>query len=148
PGDIGHFIEKETGIDRGGEDTALIKTNEAAVQISQQPNVWVPAFHAAWNENAPHTFDYLIRPQSSPLILQIYNCGDGNESDGVISINGREVYRTSNRLGCNFVRGNPPELFEVNLTPYVGRDVLISIAFDDGADNNTNADQRYFSSPR
>jgi len=148
PSDVGHFIEKETGIDRGGEVVGNVPFGQAAIKVAQNPDVWLPAFLPGWGENSPHTFDWLVNVPSADAFVQLYTCGNGPPSEAVIYVNAQEVARKTAIQGCNFGNGLPPEIVSIRVGQYAGREILVSVAYDNGPDNDANADLRVFSSPR
>lgn len=139
----GRFIEKETGIDRGGEALA-----------------WHPLlvsgglsyFHAAGSENAPQTFDWLISipAMGGTLEVSTFDCATaGDGSFAVVYVNGKEVARNPERLpGPHATCPDLVDVLSASLAPYAGRMAFISVAFDNGAANDANADLRYIARPK
>ena len=138
--EVGRFIEKETGIDRGGASVAWHHTSIASF----------PALHPGSGENSPHTFDWLVKVPPGAQTLMALTCdgaiaGDG--SAGVLSLNGLVVAR-------DFATPRPDAQCQnriVSLTApvnaYVGRELLISVATDHGKEDNNVSDYRWFFRP-
>jgi hypothetical protein len=179
----GHFIEKETGIDRGGERDTMLSIaypwgappghsgSGACPPPATNPGKCpTTVLQALWGENAMYTLDYLVKVPNNANSVIIPHCGTGGISDAVFYVDGQEVWRecsvATNRPECDYgglanqcvflpVENYTSSQFYSNyrtfsfpVTQYRGKEILISVAMDDGPDNFPDGDGRYFAIPR
>jgi hypothetical protein len=142
PSDVGRFIEKETGIDRGG----------ASVAWHEGPVAGMSAFFPGSGENSPHTFDWLVRVPANASTLIARTCegaaaGAGDGSAGVLYVNGREVARDPQTEPQGQQCEQHIVALEAPVGAYAGREMLISVATDHGLADNNVSDYRWLFRP-
>jgi hypothetical protein len=146
--DLGHFIEKATGLDRGGPTPAYHPQGAFNGRTILSP---------VFGQEAMQTFDFLILPPTSQdATLEIMTCelagSTGPDGSGALLLrNGAEV-------GYHFLVPqagvtDPAQICTTDAPwtmtlPRQDFEVLISIATDGGPENNANGDNRVFSWPK
>lgn len=139
---IGPFIERETGIDRGGAIPPW-HPNQQMWVLAEGGHIG--AFVHEYGENSPQTIDYLVRVPSPNARIRLYMCTDAADtSTGVIAINGRVVQKISEHRNCDDAKG--PIVIDVDVGAHHQNDLVLSLILDNG--ESAVSDLRLFSQPR
>jgi hypothetical protein len=135
----GPFVERETGIDRGGAlpawhpDTGIFVKGEGVI----------PAFIHEYGENSPQTMDYLVTVPSPTARVNLYLCTlPSDTSTAVVALNGRVMAQVGEHRTCG--EGVIP--VEIPAGAHYPHEVLVSLILDNGQYQAN--DYRLFSQPR